>query len=118
MLNRHFRDLAATLSARILLAALLCGTAVTPSLAEARFTCRAGSWQTCRFVVLHAGARSLLALRGGQSAAVPEAVVDQDTYMMTVNIAPPKSEQSCSRTPAPGRRSAWCERSTVRPLND
>ncbi len=85
-----------------------------PAQAGADFVCHGVATQTCHFAVLsETGARTDFALASGQTHHLSGIAAGVDRYMVTINFAPPEHASSCSRTPAPGKRSAWCKLSTV-----
>jgi len=86
----------------------------TPARVGADFICHGVATQTCHFAVLsETGARTDFALASGETHHLAGVATGVDRYMVTINFAPPEHASSCSRTPAPGKRSAWCKLSTV-----
>jgi hypothetical protein len=102
------------------LALALTAVDAAPVLAQASdqagvdFVCHAFATQTCHFAVLRqTGARTDFALASGATRHVADIAAGVDRYMVTINFAPPEKPSACSRTPASGKRSAWCKLSTV-----
>jgi hypothetical protein len=103
--------LAAAFGASVIIVAL------SPAVASASavFTCKALPTQTCYFATVSGDAvKQRFTLKSGAQSVVESVDPTGDSYMVSINFAPPQRPERCLTQPVSGaKRSAWCKLSRV-----